>query len=196
MRSRFSDPETVPAAAPTPREGGPTFSLRARGGRLLWTIAWIALAAWTPPAMRGWRRGLLRLFGARLHDTAIIRSSARIWWPANLTMDAHASLGPGAICYNVAPVTIGEYAIVSQRAHLCAAGHDVDDPAFPLVARPIAIGRHGWVAAEAFVGPGVTVAEGAVLGARGVAMRALEPWTIYAGNPAKPLRARRRNGAT
>jgi putative colanic acid biosynthesis acetyltransferase WcaF len=146
--------------------------------------------------MRGWRRGLLRLFGARLHDTAIIRSSARIWWPANLTMDAHASLGPGAICYNVAPVTIGEYAIVSQRAHLCAAGHDVDDPAFPLVARPIAIGRHGWVAAEAFVGPGVTVAEGAVLGARGVAMRALEPWTIYAGNPAKPLRARRRNGAT
>jgi putative colanic acid biosynthesis acetyltransferase WcaF len=47
-----------------------------------------------------------------------------------------------------------------------------------------------WVAAEAFVGPGVTVGEGAVLGARGVAFKALEPWTVYAGNPAQPLKKR------
>jgi putative colanic acid biosynthesis acetyltransferase WcaF len=132
----------------------------------------------------------LRLFGARLSTTAIVRSSARIWWPGHLEMAAHASLGPGVTCYNVARVTLGAGAIVSQRAHLCTAGHDVDDAGFPLVSRPISIGGKAWVAAEAFVGPGVTIGEGAVLGARGVAMRDLTAHTIYAGNPARVLRPR------
>ncbi|RYG85914.1 MAG: putative colanic acid biosynthesis acetyltransferase, partial [Alphaproteobacteria bacterium] len=37
--------------------------------------------------------------------------------------------------------------------------------------------------------------EGAVLGARGVAARSLKPWTIYVGNPAKPIRDRRPEAA-
>ena len=53
--------------------------------------------------------------------------------------------------------------------------------------RPITIGEQAWVAAEAFVGPGVNVGCGAVLGARGVAVRNLEGWTVYAGNPARPV---------
>jgi putative colanic acid biosynthesis acetyltransferase WcaF len=104
----------------------------------------------------------------------------------------HSTLGPGAICYCIAPVTLGPFALVSQRAHLCTGTHDVDDPHFQLVARPITIGPRAWVAAESFVGPGVTLGEGAVLGARGVAMRDLVPWTIHAGNPARELRKRRR----
>ncbi len=63
----------------------------------------------------------------------------------------------------------------------------------PLTAAPIAIGPHGWVAAEAFVGPGVTVGEGAVLGARAVGFRDLAPWTVYAGNPAEAVRERRKS---
>jgi len=137
---------------------------------------------------------ILRLFGASMHKTAIVRSSARIWWPANLTMDAHSSLGPGSICYNVAPVTLAPFAIVSQGAHLCTAGHNIDQHDFPLTAAPIHIGACAWIAAEAFVGPGVSMAEGAVLGARGVSFRDMEPWIVYAGNPAKAVRQRRRAG--
>ncbi|MDF0490942.1 hypothetical protein PX554_22715 [Sphingomonas sp. H39-1-10] len=91
----------------------------------------------------------------------------------------------------MAPISIGAYAVISQGAHLCSGTHDVDSPHFQLRARPITIGRRAWIAAEAFVGPGVVVGEGAVLGARGCAMRSLEPWIIYSGNPATPLRARR-----
>lgn len=174
-----------------PLEGGATFPFRHRLIRMVWMLAWFMLARWTPSAFTPLRRALLRAFGARIHPTAIVRASAVIWWPPHLQMDRHASLGPGAICYNVAPVLLEEYAIVSQRAHLCSAGHDVDDPAFPLRARPIRIGKRAWVAAEAFVGPGVTLGEGAVLGARGVAFRDLEPWTIHGGNPATLIRARR-----
>jgi putative colanic acid biosynthesis acetyltransferase WcaF len=177
--------------AAEPRLGGPTFSLGQRLARLLWHAAWLSLAAWTPHQMQPWRRMLLVLFGARIDRSAMIRGSVRIWWPANLSVGAHASMGPGVICYNVAPVSLDDFAIVSQRAHLCTGTHAIDDPAFPLVARPIAIGRNAWVAAEAFVGPGVAIGEGAVLGARAVAFEDLEAGGVYTGNPAV-LRRRRR----
>ncbi|MDR6433012.1 putative colanic acid biosynthesis acetyltransferase [Brucella pseudogrignonensis] len=175
-----------------PMEGGATFTLSHRIQRLCWQMTWLLLAAWTPSFLWRWRGTVLRAFGASIHKTAIVRASARIWWPANLVMDAHSSLGPGALCYNVAPVTLAPYAIVSQRAHLCTAGHNIDHHDFPLIAAPILIGPHAWIAAEAFVGPGVTIGEGAVLGARGVSFRDMEPWMVYAGNPAKQIRARRR----
>ncbi|MBB2969607.1 putative colanic acid biosynthesis acetyltransferase [Mesorhizobium sp. RMAD-H1] len=196
MLSRYSDPHSLPSAAPTPLLGGPTFALRHRLMRLVWQAAWLAFAAWTPSFLWGWRGLLLRAFGAEIHPTAIVRGSARIWWPAHLSMGAHASLGPGAICYNVAPVRLDDFAIVSQRAHLCTGTHDINHPDFPLKARPISVGRHGWIAAEAFVGPGVTVGEGAVLGARGVAFRNLDAWTVYAGNPARAVNKRRSASST
>lgn len=176
--------------------GGPTFTLIDRGSRLAWSTCWLLFASWTPPAMRGWRRALLRLFGAKIHPTAIVRSSVRVWQPGNLVMGAHSSLGPGVICYNVAPIILGDFAIVSQRAHLCTGTHDVDRETFPLVARGITIGRGAWIAAEAFVGPGVDVGERAVLGARGVAVRPLEAGMIYVGNPARLVRPRRADGAS
>lgn len=192
MQSRYAEPDSAVASAPAPYLGGPTFALKYRVLRLAWSLCWLLLASWTPAPLQPVRTGLLRLFGARVHSTAVVRGSARIWWPANLSMGAHASIGPGVICYNVAPIVLEDYAIVSQRAHLCTAGHDVDDPAFPLTSRPIVIGPSAWIAAEAFIAPGVTVAAGAVLGARAVATRDLEAWTIYAGNPARPVRERRR----
>jgi putative colanic acid biosynthesis acetyltransferase WcaF len=171
-------------------EGGASFSRSQRLYRLAWQATWLLLAAWTPPPLRGWRRWLLGLFGADLAPTANVYGSARIWSPANLVMGDHAAIGPGAIVYSMGRVTIGAYAVVSQGAHLCAGTHDVEDAAFQLLARPIAIGARAWVAADAFVGPGVTIGEGAVLGARACAMRDVAPWTICTGNPAQVIRER------
>lgn len=98
-----------------PMEGGATFTLGHRVRRLIWQASWLVLAAWTPSFLWRWRGAVLRAFGAKVHKTAIVRGSARIWWPANLTMGAHSSLGPGALCYNVAHVTLAPFAIVSQR---------------------------------------------------------------------------------
>ncbi|MDB5512836.1 MAG: wcaF [Enterovirga sp.] len=87
-------------------------------------------------------------------------------------------------------ILLREVELVSQGAHLCAGSHDIASPDFQLVARPISVGAESWIAAEAFVGPGVTVGEGTVLGARAAAFRDLEPWTVYSGNPASPLKRR------
>jgi putative colanic acid biosynthesis acetyltransferase WcaF len=91
----------------------------------------------------------------------------------------------------MATISIGAYAIISQGAHLCSGTHDIEDSHFQLYARPIVIGERAWIAAEAFVGPGVSVGQGAVLGARGCAMRDLEAWSVYVGNPAILKRERR-----
>jgi putative colanic acid biosynthesis acetyltransferase WcaF len=141
--------------------------------------------------MRGWRRFLLNLFGANISSTAGVYSSAKIWSPANLTMHDHSYIGPDVKVYCMAKITFDRYALASQGAHLCAGTHDIYDADFPLYAKPILLGPRAWVAAEAFVGPGVTVGEGAVLGARGCAFRDLDAWTVYAGNPAREIKKRK-----
>jgi len=178
------------ASKSRPLEGGPSFGLGERAYRAAWSLAWLLLAAWTPPPLHPWRRLLLRLFGAKVASTSAIYGSARIWNPGKFEIGARACVGPRAIVYSMSRIRLGDYALVSQGAHLCAGTHDVEDRNFQLRARPIEIGARAWIAAEAFVGPGVTVGEGAVLGARGCAFRDLDPWTIYVGNPARPIKPR------
>ncbi len=190
MTGNLSEDNNILSSEARGALNAPSFTLQHRLLRLAFSIAWLLLARWTPPPLRAWRVLLLRVFGARLHPTAIVYGSASIWYPPNLLMDEYATLGPHANCYCMAPISIGRRAIVSQGAYLCTGSHDIDDPHFQLFARPITVSDNAWVAAEAFVGPGVTVGEGAVLGARGVAAKTLEPWTVYAGNPARPLRKR------
>lgn len=185
---------TVPrdALSDDPFKGAATFALKHRMTRALWTVTWFLFAAWTPPPLRRWRIFLLRLFGAKLHSTVNVYGSAKIWYPANLEMNAYATLGPGVICYSMAPIRIGHHVVISQRAHLCCGSHDISDPTFQLTARPIDIGNNAWICAEAFVGPGVYIGEGAVLAARGTAFSDLAPWSVSMGNPATYVKDRPR----
>lgn len=179
------------AVETNPREGGPSFSLRNRLFRAAWGVTWALLGSWTPAPFHGWRRALARCFGARIDPTAKIYPGVKIWHPGNLEMAAFATLGPCVNCYDMALIRLEPYALVSQGAHLCAGSHNIDDPSFQLFAKPITIGRNAWVAAEAFVGPGVTVGDGAVLGARSVAMKNLEVGWVHVGNPCRPIRQRK-----
>ncbi|HEY8006185.1 MAG TPA: putative colanic acid biosynthesis acetyltransferase [Methylocella sp.] len=174
-------------------EGGPSFDLRHRLLRAVWNICWLLLASWTPPPLHPWRRCLLRLFGAKISPTARIFGSATVWYPPNLEMGEHAVIGWRTLCYSMDRIVLEDYAIVSQCSFLLAGTHDIDDPNFQLKTKPIHIGRRAWVAACAIVGPGVTIGEGAVLGGGGVAFKDLEPWTVYAGNPACKVRMRKRS---
>lgn len=141
--------------------------------------------------MFAWRRFILRLFGAKIASTAKVYPGVKVWYPSNLTMHDHACLAPDVICYCMDMIELGPYALVSQGAYLCGGTHNIDDPNFQLQTKPIVLGANSWVAAQAFVGPGVRIGEHAVLGARGVAFKDLEPHMVYAGNPAVPLRKRK-----
>ena len=186
----------TPAAPPpaavsvTPDHCPSPHALGNKLARVVWGVVRPTLFALSPRPLWGWRRFLLRRFGADIGRGAKILPSARVWLPANLTLGEYACLGEGVDCYCVALISVGDHATVSQRAFLCAATHDPADPHMRLVAEPIKVGASAWVCAEAFVGPGVTVGEGAVIGARAVAVKDVEPWTVVVGNPAKFLRRR------
>jgi putative colanic acid biosynthesis acetyltransferase WcaF len=186
---------SLDAASTPPHDGGANFSLGNRLFRLFWMFSWALLAAWTPPPLHRWRAFVLRCFGARLGKGSRIYGRARIWHPGNLTVGDFVWIGPGATIYCQGSIAIGDHVTVSQGAHLCSGTHDISDPGFQLITRPIAIGPRAWIAAEAFVGPGVTVGEGAVLGARAVALRDIEAWGVYSGNPAQLVKTRQMRAA-
>jgi putative colanic acid biosynthesis acetyltransferase WcaF len=175
-----------------PTDGGPTFPLRHRVFRMIWSVVWATTCAWTPPQLWRWRALVLRCFGARIGDNCDIRGTARIWYPPNLEMADWSMLADGVICYNPASIRVGRGTLVSQRAHLCAASHDFQDVDFPLTLRPIELGEQVWIAAEAFVGPGVSIGNGAVLGARAAAFNDLGAWQVHRGNPAQQIRSRKK----
>lgn len=159
--------------------------------RMLWTVVWRIFASPLPRSVgSGWKRVLLRLFGAKVAPTAVVYSSARIFYPANLVMGNYSCLASGVDCYNVAPVIIGANTTISQGAYLCTASHDISNPLHPLITAPITIEDQAWVAAGAFVGMGVTIGQGAVVGARAAVFRDVAPWTVVGGNPARVLKSR------
>jgi putative colanic acid biosynthesis acetyltransferase WcaF len=161
-----------------------------RLGRLLWGVVWLVLFRPTPRFMLGWRRFLLRCFGAKMGRGSNVHASVKIWAPWNLEMADHSCLAFGVDCYCVDKVRLGVRATVSQYSFLCTAGHDVYDADTPLVTAPITVEDGAWVFAGAFVGPGVTVGKGAVVAARAVVVKRVEPWTIVAGNPAQMIKKR------
>lgn len=166
-------------------------SLRNKLVRLGWGVVYGLLFRPTPRwALHGWRRCVLRAFGARIGEGCKIDPSAKIWLPSNLVLGDYVAIGEGADVYCVAPITIGPKVAISQRAFLCSASHDVTCLTRPLTCAPIIIGDHAWIAAEAMVFPGATVGEGAVIAARAVLRGGAAPWTIHAGNPARQVSKR------
>lgn len=162
-------------------------SLANRLGRIAWGIVHALLFRTTPAPLFGWRRLLLRAFGARLAGDVHVYPTARIWAPWNLSMERGSCLGPEVYCYNVAPVHLGIDATVSYRSFLCCASHDIHDPDRPLVTGPIRLERGAYVFADAFVGMNVTLHEGAVAAARAVVVKDVAAFDVVGGNPARVI---------
>lgn len=159
--------------------------------RLAWDAVWLILARPLPRSFGNkWRLFLLRSFGAKLDSTAVVYSSVRVYYPANLEMGEYACLAPEVDCYNVDRIKIGANTTISQKTYLCTASHDISHPNMPLTHKPIVIEDQAWVAAEAFIGPGVTIGQGSVVAARAVVMKDVPAWKVAGGNPAKILKDR------
>jgi len=165
-------------------------SLKNKLGRVVWALVWGTVFRWSPRVFFGWRRFLLRCFGAVIGRNARISPSAKVWAPWNLIVGDEVAIAHDVDCYCVDRLTIGNHATVSQYSFLCTATHDIADPNMKLISSPIRIGGQSWVCAGVFVSPGVTVGEGAVVGAMSVVTRDVEPWTVVAGNPGRVIRER------
>lgn len=165
-------------------------SFASKLARGAWYAVWLLLYRPSPRPLHGWRRFLLRCFGAQIGKGAHPYPSSRVWAPWNLRMGDHSCLSEGVDCYCVAHVSIGNHSTVSQYSFLCTASHDYTDPHMPTICAPIDIGDRVWVTADVFVGPGVSIGEGAVVTARSTVLENIPPWTVASGNPATPVKKR------
>jgi putative colanic acid biosynthesis acetyltransferase WcaF len=171
---------------------GASFPLRNRLARALWALVYGLLFRPSLRPMHRWRTFLLRLFGAKVGARVHVYPTVRIWAPWNLVLGNECGVADGAILYSQGRIEIGARAVVSQGAHLCTGTHDYRLAGFPLITKPIKIGVEAWIAAEAFVHPGVTIGEGAVIGARSVVTKDMPAWTVCSGHPCQPLKPRER----
>lgn len=158
--------------------------------RALWDFLSPAFFAWTPRQLWGWRRFVLRVFGAQIGREVQVYPSAKITIPWNLSIGDQSAVGDGAILYALGPIRVGERVTISQRAHLCAGSHDYTDAAMRLTKPPISVGNDAWICADAFVGPGVAVGDRVIVAARGVVVKDVPEGTIVGGNPARLIKQR------
>jgi putative colanic acid biosynthesis acetyltransferase WcaF len=163
---------------------------RPRWVQALWFFVGLPIlrASWIPSSAL--RRALLRAFGSRIGGGVVIKPGVRVKYPWLLEMGSHCWIGEDAWIDNLASVQLGDHVVLSQGAYLCTGNHDWNDPAFGLIVRPIRIHNYAWVGAKALVCPGIEIATGAIAAAGSVVTQNLDPYVIYAGNPAKPVKTR------
>ena len=168
----------------------PSFSLKNRLARLIWTIVYTLFFKTSPRPFHEWRSFLLRCFGAKMGKGCHVYPNAKIWAPWNLVMADYVGMADDVNCYSMAVVSLGTKVMVSQGTYLCTGTHDYEDPSFQLCAKPIYIGDNAWLCAESFIHPGVTIGEGAIIGARSVVTKDMPAWTVCTGNPCKSIKPR------
>lgn len=170
----------------------PSFSLMHRVRRQIWNLAWLLLFRTSPRPFHRWRALLLRIFGAKLGKGCHIYPAVKIWAPWNLKLGKYVGIADGVTLYCMDIIKVGDYVVISQGAHLCGGTHDYNTANFQLIAKPISIGLHAWICAEAFIHPGVVVPDGAVVGARSVVSGSLpNAWAVYVGNPCRQIGIRK-----
>lgn len=167
-------------------------SLKNKVLRLIWNLVWLFFfRPFSLPFFNKWRILLLRSFGAKIGKGCKIHSSVKFWAPWNIEMGNLVAFGFDALCYNPGKIILGDNITISQRVHLCSASHDITNVKNPLITKEIIIKNRSWVAADAFVGMGVTIGEGAVIGARAAVYKDIDSWTVVGGNPARFIKKRK-----
>lgn len=169
---------------------GASFSFKNRAGRVVWNFIALVFFRFSPRPFHKWRAFLLRCFGAKIGNGVHVYPSVKIWAPWNLDLADECGVADNVILYSQGKITIGKRSVISQGVNICTGTHNYNNPGFPLITKPINIGNHVWIAAEAFVHPGVTIANGCIIGARSVVLKDMPEWMVCSGHPCKPLKPR------
>lgn len=172
---------------------GPSFSVGNRIKRLVWSLVYLLFFKYSPRPFHYWRSMILRLFKAKVGNGVHVYPKVKIWAPWNLILGDQCGIGDGVNLYSQDKISIGRKTVISQGVQICTGTHDYTKMGFPLYTKPIVIGDNVWVASDAFIHPGITIGEGAVIGARSVVNKDMPKWMVCSGHPCKPIKERTLN---
>jgi len=157
--------------------------------RVLWMAA-RPLLRLLPRMFYELRNRILRAFGAKIGEAVRIYPDVDIFFPWNLEIGDEVTIGPGVQLYSLGKIIIGDGTMISYGAHFCAGTHDYTEVNLPLLKPEIRLGQGIWVCAEVFVGPGVSVGDFSIIGARAVVLKSFTAYSILGGNPAVRIKDR------
>ncbi|WP_368895322.1 putative colanic acid biosynthesis acetyltransferase [Priestia megaterium] len=157
---------------------------------LLWWLVQGTLFRYSLHNMYKWRCFLLRLFGAEVGNKVKVRSSAKFTYPWKVSIGDYSWIGDNVQFYSLDKIYIGANCVISQESYLCTGSHNIKDPHFGLITKPIVIKDGAWVASDVFIHPGIIIHEMAVIAARSTVIKDVPANEIYAGMPAKYIKKR------
>jgi putative colanic acid biosynthesis acetyltransferase WcaF len=168
----------------------PSFSLKNRIFRQIWSIVYLLCFKYSPRPCHAWRRFILRCFGAKIGNQTHIYSKVIIWAPWNLDIGNNVGIADDVTLYSQGKICIGNKSTISQGSYICTGTHDYTKKGHPLITKQIVIKENVWVAAQSFIHPGVTLNEGVVIGARSVVTKDMPAWSVCSGNPCMVIKER------
>jgi len=136
------------------------------------------------PAFKVW---LLRMFGAKIGRSVVIKPAVNIKYPWKLIIGNHSWIGENVWIDNLSDIVIGDNVTISQGAFLLTGSHDHSRETFDFLSSPIVLEDGVWIGARSVVAGGVTCGTHSILGINSVAESMLKPYLIYKGNPAVPV---------
>lgn len=157
----------------------------------LWWLIQSLLFSNTPQFLYGFRRFLLRLFGAKIGKKVIIRQSVKITYPWKVSIGDYSWIGDDVVLYSLGEISIGKNTVISQKSYICTASHDYLQSDFPIFAKKNIIEDECWLATDVFVAPGITIGKGSVIGSRSSVYKDIPANKVCIGNPAKIIRDRK-----
>ena len=140
--------------------------------------------------LSGLKVWLLKLFGAKVGRSVVIKPGVNIKYPWKLVIGDYSWIGEDVWIDNLDQVIIGSNVCISQGAMLLCGNHNYKKTTFDLMVSEIILEEGVWIGAKSVVCPGVTCKTHAILSVGSIANIDLEPYTIYQGNPAKKIRNR------
>ncbi|AOW17490.1 colanic acid biosynthesis acetyltransferase WcaF [Polaribacter vadi] len=157
----------------------------------LWWIVQSIFFKNSPQFLYGFRRFLLRLFGAKIGKKVIIRPSVKITYPWKVSIGDYSWIGDDVVLYSLGEIEIGKNVVISQKCYICTGSHDYLQSDFPIFAKKNIIKDECWLATDVFVAPGVIIGKGSVIGSRSSVYKDIAPNKVCVGNPAKIIRERK-----
>lgn len=156
----------------------------------LWWIVQGTLFSWSPQAFFGWRRFLLRLFGAKIGKNTAIRSSVQVTYPWKVEIGDYTWVGDDCVLYSLGSIKIGSNVAIAHKVYFNTGGHDYQKPTFDIFSKPVVIEDECWITNDVYIAPGVTIGKGTVVGARSTVLTSLPPGKVCVGSPVKIIKDR------